>query len=205
MTLFNRGTINAATAKTSGGNISLNVPGLILMRNNSLISAAAGGAGSGGNITLNVGFIVAIPKENSDVVARASQGKGGQIIINATGVYGFVGDSRFLTPFSDLNASSDVVGNEGSVAIDVDFDVTQGLNSLPDDRVDTEVNDSCEAIEKDATVAFFDIGKGGTLANPDEPLDADSWEWLSLAEEEVSEENKEEFLARVEVEKPCVF
>ncbi|MGB7519679.1 MAG: filamentous hemagglutinin N-terminal domain-containing protein [Spirulinaceae cyanobacterium] len=203
--LFNQGTITAATARTSGGNINLNVPGTILMRNNSLISAAAGGDGSGGNITLNIGFIVAVPNENSDVIARAAQGKGGQIIINATGVYGFVGDSRFLTPFSDLNASSDVAGNEGTVEIDVDFDVTQGLNSLPDDRVNTEVNDSCEAIEKDSTVAFFDIGKGGTLANPDEPLDADSWEWISLEEEEVVAEEEKEIIARVEVEKPCVF
>ena len=171
LNLSNQGVITAATVNTSGGNITLNVPGLILMRNNSLISAAAGGLGNGGNINLNVGFIVAVPIENSDVVARASQGLGGNIIIDADGVYGFVGDSRFLTPFSDLNASSDVVGNEGNVAINVQFDATQGLNELPASLVDAEslVDKNACKIENDriAGGSYFSVtGRGGLPTNP---------------------------------------
>ena len=175
LNLFNQGTITAATASSSGGNITLNVPGLVLMRNNSLISAAAGGLGDGGNINLNVGFIVAVPTENSDVIAKASQGRGGNIVINADGVYGFVTNSRFLTPFSDLNASSDVVGNEGNVAVNVQFDATQGLNQLPASLVDAESlvdKDACK-IEGDKIAggsAFVVTGRGGLPANPLESL-----------------------------------
>ena len=187
LNLFNQGTITAATASTSGGNITLNVPGIVLMRHNSLISAAAGGIGDGGNINLNVGFIVAVPKENSDVIARSSQGRGGDIVINADGVYGFVTNSRFLTPFSDLNASSDVVGNEGNVAVNVQFDATQGLNQLPASLVDAEslVDKNACKIESDKIAggsAFVVTGRGGLLASPLESLTGFNSlvEWASL-------------------------
>ena len=187
LNLSNQGTITAATAKTSGGNITLNVPNLLIMRNNSLISAAAGGIGDGGNITLNANFIIAVPNENSDVIARASQGKGGNIFINADGVYGFVTNNRSLTPFSDLNASSDVVGNEGNVAVNVQFDATQGLNELPANLVDAESlvdRDACK-IKDDKFAegsAFVVTGRGGLPANPLESLgDSNTLiEWASV-------------------------
>jgi len=67
--LDNGASITAETASGEGGNITLNVSDLLLLRRNSQISTTAGTAqagGDGGNITIDAGFVVAVPGENSD-------------------------------------------------------------------------------------------------------------------------------------------
>ncbi|NJM89120.1 MAG: S-layer family protein [Hydrococcus sp. RU_2_2] len=84
LTLDN-GTISAETASTDGGDITLDVQDLLLLRNGSQISTTAGterAGGNGGNLEINTGSIVAIPQENSDITANAFTGDGGQILIN---------------------------------------------------------------------------------------------------------------------------
>lgn len=76
--LSDRGKLIAQPTNSDEGNIQLSALDLLLMRNNSLISATAGGTGNGGNIAIDAdnGFIVAVPKENSDITANASRGRG---------------------------------------------------------------------------------------------------------------------------------
>ncbi len=191
-TLFldNQGQLIAETKSGDGGNITLRDSNLLLMRRNSLISTTAGTAqqgGNGGNININADFIVALPSENSDITANAFEGRGGNINITTQAIFGLKFRDE-LTPLSDITASSEL-GVDGTVNINTPgIDPSRGLSTLPNDAVAPDVNDSCEAIEEDEAVAFFDIGKGGTLTNPDEPVNAESWRWLALAEESASTE-----------------
>ena len=78
--LDNQGKIIAQTDSTEGGNITLQVQELLLMRHNTQISATAGteqAGGNGGNITINAPLIVTVPTENSDITANAFLGNGG--------------------------------------------------------------------------------------------------------------------------------
>ncbi|NJL10638.1 MAG: S-layer family protein, partial [Calothrix sp. SM1_7_51] len=91
VSLNNQGTITATTRSGQGGNITLYLEDLLLLRNRSQISTTAGGrqfGGDGGNITINSPFIVAIPKEDSDIAANAFSGKGGMVNINTNGLFG---------------------------------------------------------------------------------------------------------------------
>ncbi len=79
MILDQRAAISAETASSTGGNISLNLSDLLLLRRGSTISTTAGiaqGDGKGGNINLSAGFVVAVPNENSDMTANAFRGRG---------------------------------------------------------------------------------------------------------------------------------
>jgi large exoprotein involved in heme utilization and adhesion len=81
---LDRGVLSALTESGDGGNINLRLRNFIRLRNESLISANAGGlqGGNGGNITINTPFIVAFP-QNNDIIANAVSGSGGQVRINA--------------------------------------------------------------------------------------------------------------------------
>ncbi|HEY9832495.1 MAG TPA: filamentous hemagglutinin N-terminal domain-containing protein, partial [Stenomitos sp.] len=90
-TLDNRAFISAKTASNTGGNITLGVQDLLLLRRGSEISTTAGTAqagGDGGNITISAGFILGIPRENSDITANAFTGRGGNINITTQGIFG---------------------------------------------------------------------------------------------------------------------
>jgi large exoprotein involved in heme utilization and adhesion len=59
-----------ATLSGNGGDITLEVGDLLLMRNGNLISTEAGTAlagGNGGNIRLDADFVVAVPREDSNI------------------------------------------------------------------------------------------------------------------------------------------
>lgn len=95
----NQGVIVSTTDSGNGGNITLQVRDLLLLRRDGQISTNAGEAkegGDGGNITLNIpnGFVVTAPLENNDITANAFSGAGGKIIINTTGIFGFEQRSR---------------------------------------------------------------------------------------------------------------
>ena len=84
--LDNGGKLNAETASGTGGNISLKLENLLLLRRNSQVSATAGieeKGGDGGNIQIEAPFIIAVPDENSDIRANAYTGNGGKIDITA--------------------------------------------------------------------------------------------------------------------------
>ncbi|NER21400.1 MAG: filamentous hemagglutinin N-terminal domain-containing protein, partial [Symploca sp. SIO1C2] len=69
--LDTEGIISASTESGQGGNITLNVPNLLLLRHGSQITAEAGGTGDGGNITINSAAIALL--ESSLINANAFQ------------------------------------------------------------------------------------------------------------------------------------
>ncbi|BAZ04457.1 two-partner secretion domain-containing protein [Calothrix sp. NIES-3974] len=98
---LNDGKITATSQAIDGGNIFLNVRELLLMRNNSLISAQARGQGNGGNVFINTlegyrGFVIALndgskqpPYTGNDIIASAENGDGGNVVINTQSLFGF--------------------------------------------------------------------------------------------------------------------
>ena len=134
-------TITATTVSNNGGNITLDIADLLLLRNgngngNAVISATAGGQGTGGNLTIDTTFLVAFPNENSDITANASQGRGGNINITATGVFG-IQFRNALTEFSDITATSDF-GISGTVTLNTpETQINQEQIEQPEEVVDS--------------------------------------------------------------------
>lgn len=179
ISLENQGFIVATTLSGDGGNITLQVKDLLLMRHESQISTTAGTAqagGDGGNITIDADFIVAVPKEDSDITANAFTGQGGSINITTQGLYGLESRPR-LTSLSDITASSEF-GVNGTVQINApDVDPSRGLVNLPSEPVNIEVAQGCQEMGKQASIEFFNTGRGGLAANPYEPLSSSNlWE-----------------------------
>ncbi len=200
LTLDNRASISAETASNTGGNITLQVPDLLLMRHGSSISTTAGTAqagGNGGNIRIDTDFIVAVPSENSDITANAFSGKGGGVTINAQSIFGMVVRSREdlvklletndptqldpgRLPTNDITAISQTNPTLSGVVIinTPDVDPTRGLANLPDEPVNNvEVAQGCEAGGKQTSIGFFNTGRGGLAPNPYEPISSSEiWE-----------------------------
>ncbi|MDZ8187252.1 MAG: filamentous hemagglutinin N-terminal domain-containing protein [Nostoc sp. ChiSLP02] len=171
--LNNKGEISAASFSGQGGDISLQLQDLLLLRNESRIFTDAGNSrfgGDGGNIIIDSPFIAAVPQENSDITANAYTGKGGRVDIATSGIFGIF-PQQSLTPLSDITASSEF-GIQGFVTINTpDVDPSRGLVQLPADLVDAsqKIVQSCSA--KGKTVGrFIATGRGGLPASPLEPL-----------------------------------
>ncbi|RMF20421.1 MAG: S-layer family protein, partial [Cyanobacteria bacterium J083] len=141
--LDNQAGILASTLQSDGGEISIQLGKDLILRNNSIISAKAGGFGDGGNLEILADLILAIPQENSDIVADAFQGMGGNINITAEQIFGLE-VTRNLSSISEINASSQF-GADGIITINnPDVDVSAGLNQLSSQtKQNTEVAQNC--------------------------------------------------------------
>jgi filamentous hemagglutinin family protein len=188
---LNKGSMTSITASGDGGDITLNVRDLLLLRRESLISTTAGTAqqgGNGGSITINApnGFLVSAPHENSDIIANAFRGKGGEVTISALGIYWFNPlsrenlarlsaklDPREL-PTNDITAISQENPNlSGVVAINtLGLDPSGGLLQLPTGLVDpsNKVDQRCAPKGAGRASTFTATGTGGIAASPTEPL-----------------------------------
>ncbi|OWY64195.1 hypothetical protein B7486_48615 [cyanobacterium TDX16] len=183
---LNNGSITAQTRSGNGGDLTLNVKDLLLLRNNSQISTTAGTAqqlGDGGNITINTssGFIVAAPRENSDITANAFTGRGGRVEINAQSIFGIQPRSQ-LTPENDITASSEL-GISGTLEINTpNIEPNSGLVNLPSVPVDTQLAQNCTPSSDRNQSEFIVTGRGGLPPNPTEVLssDATSVDWVAL-------------------------
>ncbi|MEA5550751.1 filamentous hemagglutinin N-terminal domain-containing protein [Anabaena cylindrica UHCC 0172] len=155
--------------------INLFVQDLLLMRNNSRISAQAFNNAQGGNIYIDAqnGFVVALPFEDSDINANAEQGNGGQIEITTQGIFGT--EYRLQgTAKSDITASSQF-GLNGDVSINVlSIDPSQGLLSLPTSLIDVsnQIVQGCAAGSKlvSSKNKFTVAGRGGIPSSPHDLL-----------------------------------
>jgi len=209
--LDNKGELISQTDSGQGGNITLQVQDLLLMRRQSQISTSAGEAqagGDGGNITINApnGFIVAAPLENNDITANAFSGAGGSIKINATGIFGFVQRSRadlvrllqtndpdLLDPTrlktSDITAFSQQNPLlSGIIQIHTpDVDSSKGLVELPTNLVDAsgKIVTACNPGGKFRKSSLVATGRGGIAPSPTDPLigDAVLADWITLGAE----------------------
>jgi large exoprotein involved in heme utilization and adhesion len=163
---LNKGIIDATTISGEGGNIVFNLQKLLSIRNNSTISAEAGGAGNGGNIKIDSPVIVGV--ENSDIIANAFQGNGGNIDITTQGIFGLQFREK-LTEESDITASSEF-GVNGVVKINnLNVNPTSGAIELPLDVIDSnqQIASACSA---NSGNSFAITGRGGFPANPNDSL-----------------------------------
>ncbi|MHC5672926.1 two-partner secretion domain-containing protein [Nostoc sp.] len=206
--LDNKGKLTAETDSGGGGNITLQVAELLLMRRESKITTNAGTtglSGDGGNITIKApnGFIVAAPLENSDITANAFSGSGGKIAITAKNIFGFVPRTRAEVerlnskeinpnnlPTSDITAFSQKNPSlSGTVQINSpDVDPSKGLVQLPVNLVDAsqQIVAGCNTGGKIAKSSFIATGRGGLAPDPTEPLIADDAvlaDWITLEPE----------------------
>jgi filamentous hemagglutinin family protein len=172
LVLLDNGQLIAQTASGEGGNINLKVEDVLLMRNNSLISAQAGNNGNGGNIDINSRLIVAVPSEDSDIVADAERGNGGNINITTSGIFGLEFRQE-RTPESDITASSKF-GIAGTVNINqLAIDPSQGLTNLPTAVADAsnQIVQTCSTSREEAGKNKFVItGRGGLPQSPNDLL-----------------------------------
>ncbi|MEH1948560.1 MAG: filamentous hemagglutinin N-terminal domain-containing protein [Nostoc sp.] len=197
---LDEGKLTSTSESGRGGDISLQVRDLLLMRRNSQITTNAGGKGDGGNIFINEpnssnsfivpnsnSFIVAVPSEDSDISANAVGGNGGNVKIKAFSVIGTQYREK-PTNFSDITASSEF-GLNGTVQINSpDADPSKGLVELPVNLVDAsqQIAASCSSGGKIARNSFITTGRGGLVADPTEPLIADDAvlaDWIALPPE----------------------
>ncbi|MBW4456973.1 MAG: filamentous hemagglutinin N-terminal domain-containing protein [Nostoc indistinguendum CM1-VF10] len=167
---LDQGTISTETRSNTGGNITLNLQDLLLLRNSSKISTNAGTAsasGNGGNINIDGKFIVAIPNEDSDISANAFSGTGGNIQINSQGIFGI--ESRpEPTQKSDITASSEL-GVSGVININTpdNSSIQNSFTQLSPNVIDTNalIANSCIARGTKRQENSFTITGSGALRN----------------------------------------
>ncbi|MEL6554760.1 MAG: CHAT domain-containing protein [Cyanobacteria bacterium J06621_11] len=144
-----------ASGSATGGNLRIAAPNLILLSNQSALSAEnSGGTGNGGNITLDSELFVAAPNGANRVIANAFEGDGGNIDLTTMSL---LGDA-----FLDISASSEL-GLDGQVEINsVDLNPVEALVPLPENLVNTEdqIADAC-AIDEQARSQFVSTRRGG--------------------------------------------
>lgn len=175
-----------------GGNISLDIQDLLLLRHGSRISTTSGIAnknGNGGNITLNAadGFLVTVPNEDSDIVANAFTGQGGNITLTTQGSFG-IEARRSLRDngTNDISASSPR-GVAGTVTLNTpNIDPIRGTTVLPAVAAVPALAQGCQVSGGQSTTEFFNTGRGGLPPTPYEPLsNADILDDLRLPQETV--------------------
>ena len=178
------GTLQAEVAAGNQGNIFISADSLLFMDRGVLISTNAMNQATGGTITIESPIILGL--DNSDIVANAIQGDGGSIEITTRALLGL--EFRdFLTPESDITASSEF-GVDGIVQLDTtDLEPSQGLIKLPVALVDpsNQISTGClVAADNSLTVS----GRSGLPDSPDSSNSSIVWEdWRPLeAETEVT-------------------
>ncbi len=195
--LNNEAEISAETATNTGGDITLNVEDVLLMRNHSNISTTAGTneqPGDGGNITISSGFVVTVPNENSDITANAFEGSGGKINIASERIFWMEPRSRQdlldLLSSSDQLDPSELPTNDitafsqqnpdlnGLISIDLlnTVDPSRGLTPLPTAFIDASelIDETCSVASAKSSSQFVNIGRGGLPQSPNNPLNPDT-------------------------------
>ena len=166
---LDRGAMTAKTVSANGGDIDLNVNKLLLLRNQSEISASAATNGNGGNIQIFApnGLILAVPIENSNITASAAGGQGGKIQIRADNVLGF---RTQRTDLSNITATS-TFGPQGIVTITtLGNDPNKGLQPEQIAPNPPTLSKTCAGSSDKQASTFIDSGKGGMTPSAIDPL-----------------------------------
>ncbi len=188
---LNRGSIIAETGVgqgEEGANITLKVSDLLIMGNESLISAEAFDTANGGNIDIDARFVVAIPAEDSDIIASADRGDGGNINIKTQEIFGL--EERRATPgngTNDIDASSEF-GFPGIVEItSPNVDPTKELVELPEAPVNVARLIDQNLCSAGQGSEFTVTSRGGLPESPNQALKPDA-AWEDWRIEESSEQ-----------------
>lgn len=124
--------------------------------------------GDGGNIDIEAPFVIAVREENSDITANAFLGDGGEVNISATGIFGLEFRPE-TTPLSDITASSSfgTTGSVNLDALSTDFIENSQVN-LPENPVSTEtlLAGSCITRAGDTQGSFVISGADNLPAHP---------------------------------------
>lgn len=182
---LNHSQITAETAAAGGANINLDIADILLLANESLISATAFENANGGNVTINSGFLVALPPEGnrgSDIIANAQRGDGGRVNISADGIFG-ISFQPVNTSFNDITVSSEF-GSAGTVELNSpDTNPAQTLANLPEIAANAQPIQGCRITGEVAEARFIDTGRGGLPPSPDEPLSGNYlWEDMQTSQ-----------------------
>jgi filamentous hemagglutinin family protein len=168
------GGIQAITKSGEGGNITLHIKDILLMRNGSKITTdSRGGNGNGGDINISSRLLVAA--ENSDITANAIAGRGGNVQITTQGIFGIEFRPE-LTFNSDITASSQF-GLNGTVEIKtLAIDPSKGITVLPVQPNDasTLITQGCGQNNPGASSRLTVTGRGGLPQNPELALGSDT-------------------------------
>ncbi|MEM9448131.1 MAG: S-layer family protein [Cyanobacteria bacterium P01_E01_bin.6] len=182
---LNQGTLSASTQSGGGALINLSITDILILGQESNITARAFDQGNGGNITIDtpVGFIAALPDQDSNIIAQASAGRGGDINITAQSIFNL--QERPEVPVTnDIDASSEF-GLDGSVTITrFETDPSRGAIALPTGLVDVSrlIAQNCGASGAIAQQRgeFVVTGQGGLSPAPGDVLSQaiwDDWRW----------------------------
>ncbi len=183
---LNRGRITSQTTSGNGGDITLSIKDLLLLRYGSQISSSAGTAragGDGGNIIINSPLIVGVLHEDSNISANAFTGSGGRVDITTKGIFGIQPQLR-ETVRSDITASSEFGINGEVILRELDVDPNNALVELPDNLIDAsrQIATDCNSNSNSIRSSFTTTGRGGVALSPIEPLmdDAVLAQWIVL-------------------------
>jgi len=163
ISIKNGSAITAETASKEGGNINLNVPGLLILQRSSTINANARGTANGGNLNIKTAVLTAL--DNSNIRANAFKGQGGKIEISASSILRSQ-DSAF-TASSSFGLSNVVQFNTQAAT---NF-ARAAINpvALPQIPVFTSV---CSG--RSTPSSLVNTGTGGSPSTADDPLDTSS-------------------------------
>ena len=170
---LNNGRLTAESDNRSGGDITMVVDNVLLMRNSSRVSTRS--AQQDGNISIQAGGIVAIPRENSDIIARSSQE--GNVEIETQAIIGIAINQGMdeIPTISEVLSTGDTVLNLG-------IDPSQGTQELDQEPRDVELAQGCDASSGEDEAGYVDIGQGGQAAGPDDSLSSGTLatDWVDL-------------------------
>jgi filamentous hemagglutinin family protein len=158
----NQSIITTEAEQGSGGNIELAAHTVNLI-DAPITATVAGGEGGGGNVTIDATAVGAVL--DSDITARADQGLGGKIIINT--------DVFLRADTVDLDASSNVEGNDGIVEINApEMDLSGSVNELTTDflNIASLMENRCIAQATVNRSSLVISGQGGLAPAPDDYL-----------------------------------
>jgi filamentous hemagglutinin family protein len=167
----------------TGANINLQVSDLLLLENESQISATAFNEANGGNIDIDTRYLIALPSKGfggSDIIANAIGGNGGNINITAQRILGIESRSQ-QTPFNDITVSSEF-GTDGVIEINTpEFEPAR--EELPANLVDVSRIIEQNLCQAGRGSQFTVTGRGGLPNSPNEAFSAnETWEDWRVAE-----------------------
>ncbi|MCP5159713.1 MAG: filamentous hemagglutinin N-terminal domain-containing protein [Gammaproteobacteria bacterium] len=172
LTLANSSIIDATShqpSQTSGGNIVVNVAYLKLLDDSEISTSVFGGPNTqGGNINFNSTNIVAL--NGSAITAQANQGLGGNIKVNAEV---FLHDAPSVDQV--LNASSQVIGNDGTVQLNAPTtDISGSLVALDPAYLDAagQLSPRCGTGDLETRSRFIIQGRGALPLDPNDTAPA---------------------------------
>ena len=169
---LDQGTLTAATASGSGGNITIQTQNNITMRNESLITAAAIENGDGGDININGQFIVAFPSQppenGNDILANSVEGREGIVRLNST-------FRLNIQPRKAIegNGTNDIDPIETEFAVDI-VESKKYIEILTDEQLIGNLACAASSSTDKEANSFIIVGKGGIPPQPTEPFMTDS-------------------------------